>query len=87
MVGGNRCEVNRNTIVAGGELEGEKGRQEKWTLSDSRVLGGDEEKLQCFRVRAGVFASAHGRPDGMPGRSIGARAKTLRGRKGSGGLQ
>jgi hypothetical protein len=32
---------------------------------------------QCFRVRAGVFASAHGRPDGMPGRIIGARAKAL----------
>jgi hypothetical protein len=30
---------------------------------------------RCFRVRADVFASAHGRPDGMPGRGVGARAK------------
>ena len=30
-------------------------------------------------MRAGVFASAHGRPDGMPGRIIGARAKGLPG--------
>lgn len=37
--------------------------------------------LQCFRVRAGVFASAHGRPNGVPGRIIGARAKTLRKRE------
>ncbi len=32
---------------------------------------------QCFRVRAEVFASAHGRPYGMPGWSFGARAKGL----------
>jgi len=51
---------------------------EKWTLSDVCVRGGDRGKLQCFRVRAGVFASAHGRPDGVPGRIIGARAKGLR---------
>ena len=50
----------------------------KITLSDSRVGRGDREKSQCFRVRADVFASAHGRPDGMPGRIIGARAKGLR---------
>jgi hypothetical protein len=37
----------------------------------------DGEKRQCFRVRADVFASAHGRPDGMPGRIVGARAKAL----------
>jgi hypothetical protein len=43
---------------------------------------GDRGILQRFRVRAGVFASAHGRPDGMPGRIIGARAKGLRGRTG-----
>jgi hypothetical protein len=50
---------------------------EKSTLSDLRVQRGKCGKWQCFRVRAGVFASAHGRPDGMPGRIIGARAKTL----------
>jgi len=33
--------------------------------------------MQCFRVRAGVFASAHGRPNGVPGRIVGARAKAL----------
>jgi hypothetical protein len=38
------------------------------------------KNMQCFRVRAAVFASAHGRPNGMPGRSIGARAKALRSR-------
>jgi hypothetical protein len=44
--------------------------------------------LQCFRVRAGVFASAHGRPNGVPGRIIGARAKTLRQRESSiGGIE
>src|SRR5580692_7204871 len=40
----------------------------------------DRYERQCFRVRADVFASAHGRPDGMPGRIIGARAKGLPGR-------
>src|ERR1700688_1089276 len=59
----------------------------KLTLSDSRVGRGDREKSQCFRVRAGVFASAHGRPNGMPGRIIGARAKRLRRREGGSGLQ
>jgi hypothetical protein len=39
---------------------------------------GNSEISQCFRVRAGVFARAHGRPNGMPGRIIGARAKRLR---------
>src|SRR5580693_4753283 len=46
-------------------------------LSDLRFRSRDRKKSQCFRVRAGVFASAHGRPDGMPGRIIGARAKAL----------
>jgi hypothetical protein len=59
----------------------------EWTLSDSRIWRGDREKSQCFRVRADVFASAHGRPDGMPGRIIGARAKRLRWREGCSGLQ
>ena len=73
----------------GGSVWGTENRVrslEKWTLSDLGVRRGDGPKLQCFRVRAGVFASAHGRPDGMPGRSIGARAKALqwRGRVGGG---
>ena len=45
-------------------------------LVDLRV---ESEGRQCFRVRADVFASAHGRPDGMPGRIVGARAKVLPG--------
>jgi hypothetical protein len=63
-----------------------EGAFEEWTLSDLGVRRGDRAKLQCFRVRAGVFASAHGRPDGMPGRNIGARAKALqwRGREAGG---
>jgi hypothetical protein len=56
---------------------------EKCALSDPHVRRGTVEILQYFRVRAGVFASAHGRPDGMPGRIIGARAKRLQGRKDS----
>jgi hypothetical protein len=55
---------------------------EKATLSDLGVQRGNRKKWQCFRVRAGVFASAHGRPNGVPGRIIGARAKTLQGRSG-----
>lgn len=46
-------------------------------LSDAGLHGGHAEKRQCFRVRAGVFARAHGRPDGVPGRIAGARAKGL----------
>jgi hypothetical protein len=46
-------------------------------LWDTLIRRGGRKKTQCFRVRAGVFARAHGRPDGMPGRSIGARAKAL----------
>jgi hypothetical protein len=48
------------------------------TLSDPDDRLGNGEKTQCFRARAGVFASAHGRPNGVPGRIIGARAKALR---------
>jgi hypothetical protein len=59
----------------------------KYTLSDSLICVGGREKAQCFRVRAGVFASAHGRPNGVPRRIIGARAKTLLWREGSGDLQ
>ena len=50
---------------------------ENSTLSDSGLQTEKRKKWQCFRVRAGVFASAHGRPNGVPGRIIGARAKTL----------
>ena len=49
-------------------------------LWDTSIRRGGRKKTECFRVRAGVFASAHGRPNGVPGRIIGARAKTLRGR-------
>jgi len=72
-----RCSVNRTRPGAIGEWDGAKERHKKWTLSDSYARRGDSEKLQCFRVRAGVFASAHGRLNGVPGRIIGARAKRL----------
>ena len=49
------------------------------TLSDFALGGVQATSGQRFRVRAGVFARAHGRPDGMPGRSSGARAKGLSG--------
>jgi hypothetical protein len=48
------------------------------TLSDAGMNDGSGEMLQGFRVRAGALASVHGRPDGVPGRSAGARAKALR---------
>src|SRR5580692_2618128 len=75
---GNR-QVNRNRLGGGGVAGRVRGRRTGRTLSDYRGSGMDREKSQCFRVRADVFASAHGRPDGVPGRIVGARAKGLRG--------
>src|ERR1700688_1894872 len=86
-VGVELCLVNRTLREAAPDLGLAKGLREKWTLSDSEVWRANREKTQCFRVRADVFASAHGRPDGMPGRIIGARAKGLRRREGRSGLQ
>jgi hypothetical protein len=53
-------------------------------LSDLRFPRGDQRERQCFRVRAGAFASAHGRPNDVPGRIAGARAKTLRRKESAG---
>ena len=36
-------------------------------------------EMRNFPARAGLFASAHGRPDGVPGRIAGARGKIPRG--------
>ena len=36
-------------------------------------------EMRNFPARAGLFASAHGRPDGVPGRMAGARGKIPRG--------
>jgi len=80
-VGVELCLVNRTLPGAACGFGGAKGRLEKCTLSDLGVWRANREKTQCFRVRADVFASAHGRPDGMPGRIIGARAKALPARK------
>jgi hypothetical protein len=46
------------------------------TLSDFGVRRNPRD-LQCFRMRAGEFAIAQGRLNGMPGRITGARAKGL----------
>ena len=78
-----RCKVNRIMARAAAEGIGTKEHHEKCALSDPHVRRGGGETWQCFRVRAGVFARAHGRPNGMPGRIIGARAKRLRSREGS----
>src|ERR1700722_7407720 len=75
-VGVELCLVNRTLPGAACGFGGAKGRLEKCTLSDLGVWRANREKTQCFRVRADVFASAHGRPDGMPGRIIGAREST-----------
>jgi hypothetical protein len=47
------------------------------------AIGRNRQERERFRVRADAFSSAHGRPNGMPGRGVGARAKTLP-REGSG---
>ena len=64
----------------GGHFAGRNGEKsaKKLHIIGLGDLEGNQKKTQCFRVRADVFASAHGRPDGMPGRDIGARAKALR---------
>jgi hypothetical protein len=41
------------------------------------AIGSNRQERERFRVRADAFSSAHGRPNGMPGRGVGARAKTL----------
>lgn len=55
---------------------------ERGMLAESyRTLEGVGEfrsRPQNFPARAGFFARAHGRPDGVPGRSAGARGKILR---------
>jgi len=41
-------------------------------------INGPESRPQVVSARAGSFARAHGRPDGVPGRISGARGNHLR---------
>ncbi len=47
-------------------------------LSDIASHGAVFNKTHTFPARAGLFARVHGRPDGVPGGILGARAKSLR---------
>ena len=47
-------------------------------LSDIAFHGAVFNKAHTFPARAGLFARVHGRPDGVPGGILGARAKSLR---------
>jgi hypothetical protein len=61
---------------------GDGARGEMGIFSESyRTLKGFGDlrgRSQNFPARAGFFARAHGRPDGVPGRIAGARGKILR---------
>jgi len=58
---------------------GRKLRLRYRTRKERNRQGGLTQVLpQVFLARAGFFATAHGRPDGVPGRIPGAREKSLR---------
>ena len=64
--------TSRKSLLARGRRDA---RRVLRTLCDVSIWGQNVQNRQCFRACARVFASAHGRPYGMPGRNMGVRAR------------